>query len=209
MAISPCEGHAGKASGPGEKDRIRTIMHKRRTALEPERRTSLDSGISRQFFFMAEYEGATGIMFYASFGGEVGTWAMMARAVKEGKKVYLPRTDPPQRRLTPVRTRWCEGKIQNLVRGAYGICEPTGPGADPGSVDLVCVPALAFDREGFRVGYGGGYYDRFLEGLSPRAVTVGLGYSFQVLPRVPRGRHDLPVDAIATEDEVIRCSRIP
>ena len=209
MATSPCEDHAGEGSGPGEKDRIRGTMRQLRIALEPGERSRLNSGISRRFFLMPEYEGATHIMFYASFAGEVCTWSMMARAIDEGKIVYLPRTEPAQRRLIPVRTRWRGGKIENLVPGAYGICEPTGPGADPGSLDLVCVPALAFDREGFRVGYGGGYYDRFLEGLSPRAGAVGLGYAFQVLSRVPRGDHDLPVDAVATEEEVIRCSRIP
>ncbi len=206
MATSPSEGDPGCSCGePGGKERIREVMRRRRRALDPKKRRLLNRDISLRLFCMPEYERATQIMFYASFAGEVCTWAMMGRAMDEGKRVCLPRTDPVARGLTPVGVRRCGARIVNLTRGAYGISEPTGPGVDPASLDLVCVPALAYDREGFRVGYGGGYYDRFLEGLPGRTVTVGLGHSFQVLQRVPRGEHDLPVDVVVTEMEVIDC----
>ncbi len=76
---------------------------------------------------------------------------------------------------------------------------------DPSSIDVVAVPGVAFDRRGGRIGYGGGYYDRFLRGVS--AFTVGLGFGHQVLDEdLPGGSFDLPVDAIVTEDETIRPS---
>ncbi|MFO8060733.1 MAG: 5-formyltetrahydrofolate cyclo-ligase [Bacillota bacterium] len=206
MATYPSEGDSRDCSCPsGEKRRIRRVLRSRRDALDSAERKALNRGVSLLLLSTPEYVRAHHIMFFASFGGEICTWGMMDRALDDGKKVYLPRTDPDRRRLTPVRVRRSGGVIANLAPGPYGIKEPAGQAADPGSLDLVCVPALAFDREGFRVGYGGGYYDRFLRRLSPSARTVGLGYHLQVLPRVPRGEHDQPVDAIVTEREVIHC----
>jgi 5-formyltetrahydrofolate cyclo-ligase len=78
-----------------------------------------------------------------------------------------------------------------------------GTPLDPASIDVVGVPGVAFDRGGRRIGYGGGYYDRFLRGLP--AFTVALAFGLQVLDEaLPTGRFDLPVDAIVTEGETIR-----
>ena len=81
---------------------------------------------------------------------------------------------------------------------------------DPGAIDVVVTPAVAFDRLGARVGYGGGFYDRFLPQTRPGCFRAGIAFGVQVLPVgavAPGGHFDLPVDAIVTESETIRCAR--
>ena len=96
--------------------------------------------------------------------------------------------------------RFTRGSV--LVRTPLGILEPRGGEIlAPDAPDLLLVPALAFDREGFRLGRGGGYYDRFL--AASRGLTIGLAYAPFVLDRLPRQAHDLPVDAICTQEDLM------
>ena len=89
----------------------------------------------------------------------------------------------------------------------YGPKEPARRVAvSPQDVDVVVTPGLAFDREGRRLGYGGGYYDRYLSRLHPHAVRIGIGFSRQVVEEVPEEDGDETVDVIVTDDEVIRVS---
>jgi 5-formyltetrahydrofolate cyclo-ligase len=89
----------------------------------------------------------------------------------------------------------------------YGPREPSRRvPVDPSEVDVVITPGLAFNRRGNRLGYGGGYYDRYLRRLHPTALRVGIGFSGQVLDDVPSGEEDEPVDMIVTDEEVIRPS---
>ncbi len=89
-----------------------------------------------------------------------------------------------------------------LAPGPFGLLEPTTPPVDPGDLDLVVVPGLAFDREGYRLGHGQGYYDRFL--ASVQAVTAGVVPEALLLPRLPRDPWDVPVGHLVTERGVRR-----
>ncbi len=93
------------------------------------------------------------------------------------------------------------------VRGRYGLLEPAVPAGEEGlrrGFDLVVVPGMAFDASGRRLGKGFGYYDRFLAGLDPATITVGLAFSWQMVPEVPVEPWDVPVLAVATEEGVLR-----
>jgi 5-formyltetrahydrofolate cyclo-ligase len=93
-----------------------------------------------------------------------------------------------------------------VTETTFGAKEPVdGEGLEPAEIDVIVIPGLAFDRGGYRVGYGGGYYDRFLRETRPDAVRMALCFALQVVDRVPVGSFDLPVDLIVTEHETIRC----
>jgi 5-formyltetrahydrofolate cyclo-ligase len=141
-------------------------------------------------------------MFFVSFGSEIAIAPMIARALAEGKRVAAPRAERAARMLLP----YAVGDLQSDLRpGAYGILEPRPdrPLVPLDEIEVVIVPAVAWDEEGFRLGYGGGYYDRFLPQVD-QAVRIGLGFELQVRTEVPREREDLPVDVLVTEEKVRR-----
>lgn len=186
-----------------EKRKIRELMARRRDALGERQRQSWSARISLYLASMEAFRCAGRVMLYASFRSEVDTWRLITQAAAGGKEVFLPRTNVEQRELVPVRVAVCAGCPANLVEGPYGIMEPEGPDGDASTLDLVFVPALAFDRMGYRLGYGGGFYDRFLESILPGAVTVGLSYRTQLIRGAPRDHHDLPVDFVVTDGGII------
>jgi 5-formyltetrahydrofolate cyclo-ligase len=136
-------------------------------------------------------------MLYVAFRGEVDTYPIAGRLISDGKVVCLPRTDVSGQTITPA---FWDGRQASLVRGAYGILEPSAEVEvfSPLEIDMVLVPALAFDRSGYRLGYGGGYYDRFLPRCRPDALTAGVGFDWQVLDSVPHEPHDIPLKALIT-----------
>ena len=116
-----------------------------------------------------------------------------------GHRLCLPRTPPRGAPLT--FHDWTPG--DTLTRGSMGTLQPTGPAIVP---TVLLVPLLAFDDTGVRLGYGGGYYDRTLAML-PDAVAIGCAFAAQRVASVPRGPHDKPLDAIATEQGVFTPTR--
>jgi 5-formyltetrahydrofolate cyclo-ligase len=100
----------------------------------------------------------------------------------------------------------CWQPPEDLIPGAYGILEPpeTAPLVEPNTVDLILIPAVAMDRSGYRLGYGGGYYDRMLADPIWAGVNkIGVVFDFAYLDRVPVEDWDLPLDAICTEEGMI------
>lgn len=134
-------------------------------------------------------------------GPEVATIPILERAWSEGKTVACPRVEWRPRGLAS----YAVTAAGELVEGERGLRQPDPDRAEPvaGGFDLVLVPGLAFDRRGGRIGYGAGFYDRFLGRTD--APKWALAYSLQVLEAVPVEPHDVAVDRILTEDESIDC----
>ncbi len=138
---------------------------------------------------------------YWPIGDEIDVMPALLALAADGHKVALPvivgRGRPLEFRV------WREGDATR--RGAFGIREPldAAPAIEP---DVVLVPLLAFDRAGFRLGYGGGFYDRSLAALRARSpvLAVGIAWSAQEVAAVPRGGHDEPLDWVVTERDAIR-----
>ncbi len=139
------------------------------------------------------------VLLYRAVKGEVDTDALLRAALAQGKRVFLPRCRPDD----PGRMDMlacCDPA--ELLPSANGIPEPPAqapclpPGDLPGA--LVIVPALAFDRQGYRLGYGGGYYDRLL--AAGAGASLGLAFGALVFPQLPRDPWDVPVAALATEE---------
>ncbi|HHY92642.1 MAG TPA: 5-formyltetrahydrofolate cyclo-ligase [Firmicutes bacterium] len=182
-----------------DKNELRRMMRERRTALpEPERRR-FSHLITERLLHWPAFQTAQVVLLYAGVGSEVATDELTRRALAQGKKVLMPRCLPATRELLLVPiTAWDE-----LEPGFYGLLEPPLPTKPvPERPDLVVVPGVAFDPAGYRIGYGGGYYDRLLAHLG-RVITVGLAFEVQVLPALPHASHDVPLAFIATEERLI------
>jgi len=153
---------------------------------------------------MRAYQGAACISCYVSVKNEMDTLGLIARALGDGKRVGAPVAEAGGH-LTHREV----SSLDMLEPAGFGLLEPpaSAPEIQPRAFDLVVVPGLAFDRGGYRVGYGAGYYDRFL--AETRATRVGLCYAFQMLDRVPSETHDQPVDFVVTDSGVHMCREGP
>lgn len=150
------------------------------------------------------YKKASNIMSYVSFNNEVNTHRFIVKAIEDGKKISVPYIDNKNKIMLPCLI----DDIDELVPGYFGILSPDPNKLkiiDAKSIDLVIVPGACFDINGYRIGYGGGYYDKFLPLLRKDASSIGLAFSFQVIDKVPFEKYDIPVDFIITEKDFIEC----
>ncbi len=185
-----------------EKQALRKRLLAKRSALGAAERERCSAQAARHLMSFAPLTQCRAILAYYPFRDEIDPRPFLAEALRRDQQVWLPLTDPAKRRLIPYRY---EGEHM-LRTGAYGIREPDpaiAARADLSLLDAVLLPGVAFDTSGGRLGYGGGYYDRFLPALTNRPLLIGLGFSLQVIERVPREAHDWPLDYLATEDGVI------
>lgn len=187
------------------KSELRRAVLARRGALSPQEIRLRSAGAGSRLFSLPEFKGAGMAMFFVSFGSEVDTLPMIRRALAEGKRVAAPRAEPERRELVPCEIGDLEG---DLARGAHGIRQPRAHCRPVGleEIEVVLVPAAVWGEDGHRVGYGGGYYDRFLARLAG-AKRIGLGLEVQVVGEVPHGEHDLAVEVLVTEARVRRFGR--
>lgn len=186
------------------KKEIREQYRRIREALPPEMRKSADEMIAKRLFDCAFYQNARFIYCYASLKDEAGTNMIIEEALRNGKRVALPRVRGKR------RMEFCFIKSPaDLKPGFMGIKEP-GPWCPkapaPFKDSVVVMPGIAFDRNGTRAGYGGGYYDTYLEGHA-ECIKAALAYSVQIAPEIPAAPADIKVDMIVTEKELIICSQ--
>ena len=185
----------------GSKSEIRKRLIAMRNAIPREEIEGKSRVIQARLTELEEIRSASTLMIFLSFGSEVLTDDLILWCWGEGKRVCVPFCRPESRELTACRI---DG-FEELEMGHYGIREPNEDllrPVDGGEIEAILVPAVAFDRRGYRVGYGGGYYDRFLP-AAPQAAKIGVAFAAQIIGEVPVDAHDLPVDRIVTECEVI------
>lgn len=177
---------------------LRREVRARRDALPAEDRGAKSAAIAERVLELPELDRARTVMAFSSFGSEVDTAPLLERLVAGGRNVLLPRIEDGE--VVPVP--WRPGVPTR--RAPFGAEEPLGPAVDPAEVQLVVTPGVVFDRAGNRTGYGGGYYDRFFKRVAPGVPKIAIAFAIQVVAEVPAANQDLRVDAIVTEDEVIR-----
>lgn len=153
---------------------------------------------------LEQWKDATEVLLYWPVRNEVDVRPLLQDAWAEGKRLFMPccrRDEPGHMDFGVVRAE------KDLTSGSFGIKEPCRSRCEfPDAVnpDLVIVPGVGFDRDGYRIGFGGGYYDRFL--ARPRKegfISVGVCYSFQIVDGFPREPWDQPVELICTDKEMI------
>jgi 5-formyltetrahydrofolate cyclo-ligase len=184
------------------KREVRRTVLAARDAMTADERFRRDRAITERLVSLPEVRDARTVMAFWSFGSEVSMHPLLAALTGVGTRTALPRI--------------VEGELEvhafapgdAVTPTSFGAMEPAdGATLRAREIDVVCVPGVAFDRAGRRVGYGGGFYDRFLR-RADRAVRVGVGYDLQVVrDELPAGRFDLRVDVVVTDIETIRCDR--
>jgi 5-formyltetrahydrofolate cyclo-ligase len=178
---------------------LRNRMRAVREALPDSACDARSSEITQRLCSLAEFERASTVLAFASIRNEVRMRPSMQAAWAAGKRVALPRVVGDELRLYLVDSETV------LVEGAFSVPEPPEAAAqvEPDEVDFALVPALAVDPRGYRIGYGGGYYDKLIPRLQD-ARTCAVAYDFQLISEVPELPFDVAVDLVVTDERVIR-----
>jgi len=183
-----------------DKRALRRAVLAERDALPGAERAAWSEAIADRLLVLDEATGAGAVLAFWSFGSEVDTTPLIDRLRSLGTTVSLPRIENGD--IVPVV--WTPGS--SMTETSFGSREPTdGRVLEARELDLIVVPGVAFDRSCRRVGYGGGFYDRLLARTRDGAAGVAIAFGVQVVDEVPTGPLDRLVDAIVTEDGVIRC----
>lgn len=181
------------------KSTVRRLVVARRGQVTPEQRTAAGTAVSGRIAALPELAKARTILGFASFGAELPTDPVMQWVLSSGRRLLAPYVDGTELRAAEVRS------LEDLAPGYRGIREPVQrTPVDPAEAAVVLVPGVAFDEQGRRLGYGGGFYDAFLAGIAAGVPRIGLCFDLQVVDEVPAGSDDEPVDLIVTERRVIR-----
>jgi 5-formyltetrahydrofolate cyclo-ligase len=184
------------------KRELRERMRDVREALEPHRATVWSSAIVGSVHELPEVVAARTVTAYLSFGSEIPTGELIAIFDTEGKRIGVPVVRDGE----IVMVAFKPGDA--TARSDFGMEEPTAQEEiPPEEVDALVIPGLAFDRQGFRLGYGGGFYDRYVRRTRSETLRVGICFSDQVVDDVPHGDGDERVDRIITQDGVISIER--
>ncbi|NMA69105.1 MAG: 5-formyltetrahydrofolate cyclo-ligase [Desulfitobacterium sp.] len=188
-----------------EKRLLREEVLARRNALGEEERRKMSQEIRRVVSQLEEFKNASTIMVFLDFGGEVETTDLAQQILDQGKRLITPRC-APKRVLIPALIKDLE---KDLEPGMWGIREPKKEGlieVDPQEIDCIIMPGVAFDLDGNRLGYGGGFYDRFLERVRPETPRIAIAFHCQIVDKVPVGEFDKKIHMLVTEQGVMRFS---
>ncbi|WMM23732.1 5-formyltetrahydrofolate cyclo-ligase [Tissierella sp. MB52-C2] len=186
------------------KKTLRKEILGKRSELSREEIIKYSNIISNEIYEMDLYKNAKRIMCFVSNGTEVETHPLIEQAIKDGKSIVVPITISETKELLVSDVY----SLSELEVGDYDIEVPKKKFTrivDPNTIDLILVPGVAFAKDGYRVGYGGGYYDRFLSKLLNPTPTIAIGFDLQIVDKVPTDKYDLPVDMIVTEKRIIHC----
>ena len=155
--------------------------------------------LQRLFELRAFREARTVLLFY-SFGSEIPTAGLIQRSLDQGKSVFLPLLEAGGMIAAELKPG------DSLAATTYGPKEPSNRVAiDPAQVGLVVAPGLGFDPQGYRLGYGGGHYDRYLATLPPATPRLGIAFHQQLVPELPHEPADERLDVVVTDVDVIVC----
>ncbi len=183
-----------------DKKKLRYSILEKRDKLSQENRKYKDSKIFDKLQRLKEYQEAKNIFSFISFGSEVDTYGIIRAALDSGKTVVVPWINK--------KTKSMEAKIiyslEDMIPGHYGILEPKEEAQvmDAKDIDFIIMPGVAFDINGGRIGYGGGYYDKYLGSLDRYIPKVALCYDLQLLQEpLPLEPFDIKIDGVITETQ--------
>ena len=173
-----------------DKKELRRSIRERKRAMTLEEIETRSAKLAQLFLASEAYRGAKTIYGYLPYNQEVRTVPMLEQALRDGKRVAVPKCYGDEMKFIYLED------LTQVEKGYANIPEPIAdnPVADDETA-LVLMPGLAFDRDGHRIGYGGGFYDKFLA-REPKHPTLALCYEFQMLPHLETDPFDIPVDCV-------------
>ena len=176
-----------------DKRQLRREIGARKKLLTEEQIENCSNRLAEQLYRSPAYAAAHSLYGYLSYNQEVRTMPILQQAQKDGKRIAVPKVYGEEMRFL-----WLD-QLDAIAPGSYGILEPVadGPEADDETA-LILMPGLAFDSQGHRCGYGGGFYDKWLT-AHPGHPLIALCYDFQMLPHLETDAHDVPVDLVLWE----------
>ena len=177
-----------------------------REAIPASERVLKSGEIRRRIIGLENYRQARTVLGYLNFGAEFESGSWVRQALAEGKRVVLPRVNPATRQLDLYRVDDLETQLEP---GSYGIREPIPArceAAGLAEMDFILLPGVGFGRDGARLGYGGGFYDKLLARMTHEPVLVAAAFSLQVVGGIPQEPTDRKVDRLVTEHETIDCA---
>ncbi|MDD2929356.1 MAG: 5-formyltetrahydrofolate cyclo-ligase [Sideroxydans sp.] len=179
-----------------------------RENLAASERLRLSHVILRSVSGLPAYRQAATVLGYLNFGAELATETWVEQALSDGKRVLLPRVNKASKHLDLYQINDLQ---RDVAPGLWGIREPLIERCIkeevPGTIDFVLLPGVAFTRNGKRLGYGGGFYDRLLARLPHRPALVAAAFGLQVVADIPLEDTDRAVEWLVTENEILRCNR--
>lgn len=183
-----------------EKDELRKYIEEKRNELRENNKKQMDSCIYRNVVDSEHYKSAKTIFIYVSCNNETDTHKIIKKMLEDKKIVCVPKVLSLKEGMIAVKIN----NFDDLKPGLYGILEPAEKQnkIDENNIDTVFLPGVAFDLNGGRIGYGGGFYDRFLGKSREDTVKIALAYEFQIMSNVPMEDTDMRVDGIITEKEI-------
>ncbi|MDN4594520.1 5-formyltetrahydrofolate cyclo-ligase [Polycladomyces subterraneus] len=190
-----------------EKKRLRTRLLELRQELDAEKARRWSRAITETLVDLESFRRASTVFFYLPFRKEVDTWDAIRVAWQAGKRVVVPKADTKAKTMELYAIQ----PDTPLIEGAYGILEPPAKPDSrviPAAVDLAVVPGVGFDEQGYRLGYGGGYYDRFFLGAGAGMIRIGVAYPFQMVETVFPEAHDQRMHVIITAERVWYCADV-
>lgn len=177
---------------------IRNYIYNLREEMKIEDKEIWDREIYNKLIAHKAYENAKTIFIYVSFKGEVDTHSIINKALSTGKKVCIPMVNKNKK----IMEAYYINSMNDLHEGYFGIMEPKEgcKKAENENIDLIISPGVAFDIEGGRIGYGGGFYDKFIASLKENKPIIALAYKFQILDKIILEDRDKRVDEVISNN---------
>lgn len=185
-----------------DKKTIRGEILELRHNIKGEERKVWDKLILNSLINSEIYKKAKSIFIYVSYNDEVDTIEIIKHSLKSNKDIYVPKTYMQEKTMKAVKIH----SLDELSVDNYGILEPKFVDKNNIGVyfDLIIMPGVAFDKMGNRIGYGGGYYDKYISSIDCKSLKVALAYNIQVIDKIESEVHDIKVDYIITNENLIR-----
>ena len=185
-----------------EKKVLRNKILEIRDSLNNNEKELMDNKIFNELINTDLYKRSINIFIYISFSNEINTRNIIEKAFKDTKNVFIPKVYKDDKLMKAIKLN----SIDELKKNSMGILEPIDDSnyIEKENIDLIVVPGVVFDKECNRIGYGGGYYDRYLKDIKSKENKIALAYDLQIVDKIESEVHDIKVDYIITNTRALK-----